>query len=117
MTKGEPHIDYRQFDTIKIGNAMAQRIITKGPRPNYSATLRHALTRNGTEHAVALACDLLSLDHKDACTVIARLSTSKPDDVWSPHDRDSEWQRRYINVSKMYRSFVIRWLIAEWPMI
>lgn len=90
MTKGEPHIDYTKFDTIKLGNDMAERIKAKGPRPNYSATLRHTLAKSGVHDATALACQLLGINHADACMVIARLSSTKPDDIWSPHDRYSE---------------------------
>lgn len=88
MTKGEPHIDYNKFDTIKIGNDMAERIKAKGPRPNYSATLRHALTNNGVHAACELAERLLGINDASARAVIKNLSNSKPDDVWSPHDRE-----------------------------
>lgn len=92
MTKGEPHIDYTKFDTIKIGNEIAFKIIANEPRrPNYSATLRHAFAIRGTEYAVALACDLLGIDYQEARAVIARLSTSKTDDfVWSHEHHNSE---------------------------
>lgn len=88
MTKGEPHIDYSKFDTITLGNEIASKIIAKGPRPNYNATLRHALATGGIEYAVALACDLLSLDYTSACRAVHKLSITRPDDIVSPHEQN-----------------------------
>lgn len=45
----------QEFDTIAIGNRMAQRIIATGPRPNYSATLRHMIVKDGPQTASELA--------------------------------------------------------------
>lgn len=88
MTKGEPHIDYSKFDTITIGNEIASKIIAKGPRPNYNATLRHVLAMQGHWDAEQLAMRLLGIDYPDALKIIARLSTTKADDIVSPHEQN-----------------------------
>lgn len=89
MTKGEPHIDYSKFDTIRIGNEIAFKIIANEPRrPNYNAALRHALALNGPEYTVTLACDILGIDEQEARAIIARLSATKSDDIVSPHEQN-----------------------------
>lgn len=88
MTKGEPHIDYSKFDTVALGNRMAQQIIAKGPQPNYDATIRHTLNTAGVHDATALASQLLGIDYAAACMVIARLANTKPDNIVSPHEQN-----------------------------
>lgn len=72
-------------DTVTVGNRLAREIIAKGPQPNYNATLRHAMATNGPKAAMLIAVDLLKVSETVAWGIIAKLSTTKPDDIVSPH--------------------------------
>lgn len=73
-------------NSAKLGNRIAGKLAKPGTvRAN--AAIRHAMATQGTGAAAALACQLLGINHADACTVVATLAKTKPDDIVSPHLR------------------------------
>lgn len=67
-----------------IGNRIARKI-TYGKKIAANAAIRHAMATGGVHDATALACQLLGMNHADACKHVAALANSKPDDIVSPH--------------------------------
>lgn len=70
--------------SAKLGNRIARKI-TNGRRIMHNATIRHALASKGIHDATALACQLLGMNHADACKHVAALATTKADDIVSPY--------------------------------
>lgn len=67
-----------------VGNRIARKI-ANGKRINANAAIRHQIATRGIVAASAFACELLGMNHADACKHVAALMNSKPDDIVSPH--------------------------------
>lgn len=81
-----PMTPYEVEQSAKRGNAIAHKIARNvNNRPKYNSAIRHQLATGGIHNATALACQLLGMNHADACKHIAALLNSKPDDIVSPH--------------------------------
>lgn len=67
-----------------LGNRIARKI-ANGKTISANAAIRHTLATQGAFAAQTLAMELLSIDISDAIKHVARLMTTNPDDIVSPH--------------------------------
>lgn len=71
-------------ESARLGRHIARKI-SFGKSVMLNAAIRHAAATGGIHAATALACQLLGMNHANACKHVATLLNTKPDDIVSPH--------------------------------
>lgn len=69
--------------SAKLGNRIARKL-ANGKPVNYDAVIRHQIATRGIVAASAFACELLGMNHANACKHVAALVNSKSNDIISP---------------------------------